>query len=503
MSSRGWSPHAWRGGHSRGSTASKTARGGKPFSGKRSGSFAQQPELDALPPPTGPILLKIEQRDVVASSNEDEGSSKITDLNYAASYNWLDKDVPTVKIPGKPPAWTPLAYPVKLSQDSGTYYRDPNAAHYPKYPMEPTAQALFREQPELSCGDLDIVACGSTLGNILRFVRKTEKTFRFVIEAVGDTVFFIRKEKSPRETIPNVRGYGHSFPEAYTTWEHDVKGSISHQRIINYRFGGLHLLVRFESDGYLRNRTELLSKAGDLEHSAAFSQGLEETDPDDPSNLLKTIVMQQNIRSSEDALEIIFGDKTNVQQDALFDLKTRAAYRKGEATLAEELPRLWISQIPNFILAYHEYGVFEDIQITNVQKEVRKWERENQEALRQFAVLLRKLIDVARSMPGEVIEVRRAESDVLELREYAEEVPPLALPPNLEARWLGDEVSVAPQSPFDGDEGHRLEEEDFDYAVGRGGLIDSDDDGYQSEESEKDYTACSAEDCGYCGHCSY
>ncbi|KAF2233486.1 hypothetical protein EV356DRAFT_524461 [Viridothelium virens] len=452
MSSSGRSSQAWRGGHSRGGPTSGTFRGGKPFPGQRSGAFARQPELDALPSPTGPILLKIGQRDIVDSSSEDVGSSKITDLNYAVSYNWLDKDGPTIKVPGRPPTWTPLAKPVKLSQDSGTYYRDLNAAHYPKFPMEPAAQALLKEQPEFLCKDVDVVACGSTLGNILRFVRKTEKTFRFVVEAVGDTVFFIRKEKSPRETIPNVRGYGHSFPEAYTTWECDVKGSTSHQRVISYRFGDLHLLLRFESDGYLRNLTKLPGKASDLDH-------------------------------------------------ALFDLKTRAAYRKGEDTLAEELPRLWISQIPNFILAYHDYGVFEDIQVTNVREEVLKWERENQDTLQQFAVLLRKLIEVARSMPGEVIEVRRAESDTLELREYAEEVPPLALPPKLEARWLGE--SIAPQSPLDEDKGRGLEEDDLDYAAGGGVMIDSDEDWYQSEESEKDYTACSAEDCGYCGHCSY
>jgi hypothetical protein len=33
--------------------------------------------------------------------------------------------------------------------------------------------------------------------------------------------------------------------------------------------------------------------------------------------------------------------------------------------------------------------------------------------------------------------------------------------------------------------------------------FDDFDDGYRSENSNKDYTACSLEDCGYCGHCDY
>src|SRR5437764_7357210 len=91
------------------------------------------------------------------------------------------------------------------------------------------------------------------MGNLLRFVRKIDKPFRFHVEVVGNTVFFIRREISPTELIPNVRGYGHTFPEAYTTWETDARGSESHQRIVMYTFGGLKCLVRFESDGYLRD----------------------------------------------------------------------------------------------------------------------------------------------------------------------------------------------------------------------------------------------------------
>jgi len=39
-------------------------------------------------------------------------------------------------------------------------------------------------------------------------------------------------------------------------------------------------------------------------------------------------------------------------------------------------------------------------------------------------------------------------------------------------------------------------DEDFDHGS-------NDDYGFGSPESEKDYTACSASDCGYCGHCDY
>lgn len=50
---------------------------------------------------------------------------------------------------------------------------------------------------------------------------------------------------------PGRRGYGHTFPEANTTWEADVKGSASHQRLIRYNVAGLDMVVRFEADGYI------------------------------------------------------------------------------------------------------------------------------------------------------------------------------------------------------------------------------------------------------------
>lgn len=107
----------------------------------------------------------------------------------------------------------------------------------------------MKQNPNFDPKDVDIVTCGSSLGNLLRFVRKIDREFRVIVENIGSTVFITRRENSPTQTIPDVHGYGHTFPEAYTTWPGDVKGSESHQRIIQYSFGGMKCLVRFEADG--------------------------------------------------------------------------------------------------------------------------------------------------------------------------------------------------------------------------------------------------------------
>lgn len=145
----------------------------------------------------------------------------------------------------------PLASPVKLRQDDGQHFRDPNAARYPSHPFQPAVEALFVEASDFSTTNLDIVACISTLENLLRFAQKIYNPFRALVEVVGSTVVFVRRENSPAEVFRKLYGYGYRFPEAYTTWEPPANGSESHQRIMSYSFASLNCLVRFEADGYL------------------------------------------------------------------------------------------------------------------------------------------------------------------------------------------------------------------------------------------------------------
>lgn len=103
--------------------------------------------------------------------------------------------------------------------------------------MESTALAALTLDPDLPA-DLDVVACYSSLGSLLRFVLGKDKSFRVLVQAVGDTVFFVRRENSPTEKLEGIKGHCHTFPEAYTSWDREVKASDSSHRILRYSFGG-------------------------------------------------------------------------------------------------------------------------------------------------------------------------------------------------------------------------------------------------------------------------
>lgn len=419
-----------------------------------------------------------------------ESDSVITDCVTVTSYNWLDRPEPTIVVPGKPARWTPLAEPRQLKPDDGEYFRDPNAAHHPKHPMEPAVLAVLAQNAQYA-RENDVVACGSTLGNLLRFIRGEDKHFRFLVEVVDGAVFFVRRENTPRELIPDVRGYGHSFPEAYTTWDADVKGSVSHQRVLSYQFGGLRFLMRFEGDGYI------LAKEDDVNDSHTrgprATEGVSSGAVDGLAAMLDQSRVTAVVPPKGSELTVCSAGKL-VDQESMFDLKTRSIRKKEAAviedTFAEQLPRLWVSQVPNFILAYHDRGKFEDISVRDACKDVKTWEREHVDALSRLAALVHHIIALVKSRPDGKLELRHVEVGRLEVREQLAGAGD-ALSEPVKVLWakersMSDDVASGREDLDDGQ--------------------DDDDDGDAfnwDEGSEPDFTACSADDCGYCGRCSY
>ncbi|RMZ67478.1 geranylgeranyl pyrophosphate synthetase [Pyrenophora seminiperda CCB06] len=427
------------------------------------------------------------------------GSTQIPEISgckYVASYNWLNSEVPTIIVPGKPPRWTPLVTPQRLREDSGQYYRDHNAAKYPEYPIAPVVHAVVGTSPEFPTASVDIFACGSTLGNLLRFARGIDKAFRFNIELVGNTVFFIRKENGPKELIKDVRGFGHTFPEAYTTWDNDVKESETHQRIIQYTFGGLNCLVRFESDGYIKD----VSTGNDKVPDGGTA------DEDDLLQALQNTAISHPFKKfskTMDRISVNHGGSV-VPQSSIFDLKTRSGKHNKDINMSDILPQLWLKQIPNFILAYHDgHGLFQDIRVQDIRNDVQTWQTENQDGIRRFATLLAKIVRVVKNEKRVLLEVYCPGSDRLEIRgQYGDGMH--ALPMQLADRWAedGSETGLVTLGPS-GDEDHGLDDDEEELSDNSPRVLDRNFDDDCDSDTEQDFTACSPDGCGYCGKCTY
>ncbi|KAF1955357.1 hypothetical protein CC80DRAFT_564944 [Byssothecium circinans] len=466
-----------RGGH-----APRRGRGGKPAP-----MFNKHSEVkpDLLKHPLGDLLATFSNSDLEPTKAGLLDNVAIKNCNYVGSYNWIDTKSPTIMVPGKPPRWTPLKEPKPLKEDSGQYFRDPNAARFPGYPTEPAVHALFQTDPDFPTSEVDIFGCGNTIGNLLRFVRSMNKPFRFSVEAVGNTVFFIRKENDPKETIKGVVGFGHTFPEAYTTWESDVKGSESHQRLVQYEFGGLNCVVRFECDGYIGN----LAKSPSNDNSGPILEPKPKIN--DILESFENATVGMTLPNTSESITIRTGGGVP-SQDTIFDLKTRSGRYGKRFDLEDIYPVLWLKQIPNFIIAYHDgAGLFEDVQVNDVRQGVRQWENKHKADIQRLAVLLKKIVAIAQQSDTKLLDVYSPSVDRLEIRKQDGEGSH-ALPSDLMARWeRAEDTFDALEDPHD--PWGQGEEEDAGF--GSGGFSDSDD--------ELDFTACSADDCGYCGKCTY
>ncbi|WPH02843.1 Hypothetical protein R9X50_00571100 [Acrodontium crateriforme] len=415
-----------------------------------------------LPPPLGPRLQSIKSKSIQTDMC-DLMDAKITQRQYVASYNLMAYPSMEILVPGCPPLWTPPREASQLEPDKGSYYRDENAARFPEHPFHPAIKSMFHQEPCFDTTSVDVFACASTLGNLLRFVSGEHRPFSMVVETVGRSAFFLRREESPAALIDGIQGYGHAFPEAYTTWEHDVKGSMSSQRIIRYKFGGLDFLLRFEADGYIGS------------HRPACPVTRDASAVDDLIKALKVDTAIPMMRVSQ-------AGKV-VSQEDLFDLKTRTSKRKNDDIIGQELPRLWARQVSQLVLAFHTSGKFDEIRIENIRERMLEWETNRATELRKCAVLVKDIVAAVKETSDGMMEVRCTEAGILELRAVpANKVK--ALPDELKQLW----INRPPKSS--------------DHDIGKDektGYHDSDDD----DEVALDYTACTAEDCGYCGHCSY
>ena len=351
-----------------------------------------------------------------------------------------------------------------LQQDSpsGVYYRDINAARWPTFPIEPAIQAIYHSDASFDASKVDVVGCGSTLGNLLRFASSIGSTFHFKAEKIGETLFLVRQERSPTERIEGIRGYGHTFPEAYTTWDKDTKGSESHQRLLKYEFGGLEILLRSETDGYLKEKLGTESSVAEKGTNPGTSNNFEEESVDVATALSSIAIAGQASEVANPKASLsVETTSTSISQASIFDLKTRSSWTPF--SMSEILPRLWLNRTPNFILAQHTRGVFtnESIQVTDVRREVEEWESSHASELRLFRGVIKKLTEVVDGLAeGErKVGVWRIGNGDLQIRALTSSNRQWsALPKALQARWTATEIGEGEQA----DEELRVAEESND-----------------------------------------
>ena len=270
-------------------------------------------------------------------------------------------------------------------------------------------QNTKKMNPDLVLDKVNAVICRNTMAKLFDFVTNNSRAFEIDVEMINDKLLFIRKEKKTREIIEGFRGFGFTFPEEYTSWDNEVKGSSSHHRIAEYDFAGIKYLLRFETDGYLRDK----AKSSNTAHKSRIESSAGPTNVADLLKGSESLTVKEKQPVAENLT--IYERGTKIDQEAIIEIKTRANHRPLD--LESVLPRLWMSQTPNLIAAYHKGGRFEDVRVLNVRKEIETWERNHSADLQRLDALIRRIIETVQSTKSKKFAIKRNEGGKLRVWE--------------------------------------------------------------------------------------
>ncbi|KAG6207909.1 hypothetical protein E4U50_003548 [Claviceps purpurea] len=316
----------------------------------------------------------------------------IRNVKDVSSYSWIDKTpAPTIAVPGSPSLWSPPAVRIQPPKDSGIYNIGENARRIPSSPMAPLFRALFTTNPSFDVRPIDVISDRHNIRKLLSFVdpvsdRDKGESFTIKLELVRNTLLMCRSETNVSHSMGpySFRGYGHEFEKVCT-----VKGilsSTSHHRIISYDFCGLRFMIRHETVAYVSLETDAIARleTGILPDRDCLSLGKKVS----------------KAKRDPDKVTVMHRGKT-IPLVSTLEIKTRSLTRPE--SFAEVALKLWVSQTPQFVQAFHLRGQFGTPGVRDVRAGIREWERGNQKNLRTLGALIGKIMTVMKGCGGRAI----------------------------------------------------------------------------------------------------
>ncbi|EPQ54880.1 hypothetical protein GLOTRDRAFT_77669 [Gloeophyllum trabeum ATCC 11539] len=321
---------------------------------------------------------------------------KIENLQYLASYNWVEAAKPTIIVPGSPPEWTDRPLPFMVQRDSGTVFVDQNGFRVPRavlLPLFKSVDMVTEEtgRPDFDWSSVDFVTDRNGLRKILRWVNGTaDKTFRIDMQLVGkQTILLNRWEATTKEPARGSFGFG--FENATTEPAPGCERSTGHHRIVTYAcpsdMNGLKMVVRFEVDACLpppREATKL-SSATTLDDLTATLSGLG----------LGSRSKAPETTSDASGLDIIHAGSADIAQERIVELTTRSQRNADTFDWVDAYPQLFLSGTPHHFLGIHVGGKFSTIRKRRLgSPEMQRVEERAQPSLKKLRSILQVLHDL-------------------------------------------------------------------------------------------------------------
>jgi len=286
----------------------------------------------------------------------------IENTRYVASYNWVDREEPTIVVPGSPAHWTGRDLPFTLDPDEGFHFVDQSGARISRYPMLPlfvAADAIHDKKAPVDWAAVDVITDRNGLRKLLRWLNPEEgeevRSFRIDVELVGSKTIVLNRWE-PRAREPSRQGtFGFGF-EAATSCAAPGCPISGHHRTITYDMLDMKMIVRFEVDACLATKTT---------DTKCFSKKAPAPAVDDLTDVLASISlcsssMFSSSSSPPETIKIIRAG-TQVPQHALLEVASRSVNYVNQLKWNELYPQLALSQTPALRLGVHKRGTFTEL----------------------------------------------------------------------------------------------------------------------------------------------
>ncbi|KAH6839573.1 hypothetical protein B0I37DRAFT_358154 [Chaetomium sp. MPI-CAGE-AT-0009] len=358
--------------------------------------------------------------------------SKIAHVKDLASFNKIADG--EIAVPGTPPRFTPLTQQLRMQADSNN-----NAipTRYPQYtyPFEPLLRSVEVMQPNVDLfSATDVISNVSNLRKLFDFIsNRAWGIDRYDVDVRGNTLLLSRWNGDPSLALS--LGCGAGFERETCRYSPDedpvLRRSLSHHRVLSYRFADLQLVVQTEVDAYhcecdhdtpspklvsvtpgrAKRHSDPVPLSPGWRHRRTSSKPSARVSPpiafaalalDDPGDS-PSFTPASPITNPSPTLRVHHTGR-NIPSPCLIEIKTRNA--RGLALTADEA-QLYFSQRTKLYFARHDHGLFTpgpNLMVKDVEQEVRAWEEEQQATLRKLANLLRAVRDRVKVLRAEGME---------------------------------------------------------------------------------------------------
>ena len=276
---------------------------------------------------------------------------------------------------------------------------------------EASLHAIKALHGDIKLSSIDIMIGKGSLRHLLDCVSGKQYSFEIGMQCFGKTLVFFRFEEQTQPRRNMFQANRERFFKDYTMHSIPVERNSAHYCIVKYNFAGLTFLVRSVADAFSKDLAPELGaeQYGSDNAYSSINDAMEdihkideEPDQDSPKG---TVTMRKA--------------GCNIPLAALIEISTKAKHGKHQFDLQHKLPGLWISRVPNHILAQYEnhgnnFGdlsrqIFSDINVASIEGQVDEWEEQHQRELNKLAMLLHRLLALGRQYDGPLILYRSGE----------------------------------------------------------------------------------------------